>query len=395
MIMYVMDIIERFKKKQADRINHYDNTRMTRGKRQLDLNNNQEGGGKPADMQDYLAPMKHFCLAMDNYFSLPRAIKKLRDIGVGVVGTARFRKGWPPECLRKIDASKVNFNDFYYCTDEHGTLVGRWMDNGLVFCVSTLHKVGNKIRRLRRRPRLTEKNKNHVREIWGKEGTKEIEIPTIIDDYNHWMGGVDLADQRIAYYQPDMRCRRNWIPMFVQVLSIIRSNSYVVYKSCSQMKAMSHKQFTLEMIATLMANAKEEYKKACLPRQNQTQGRKRRATDQPGTGKKTPKYQRRRIARSQVNAPVHDKDSFFSVFNARKVSPSELHNRVISARRTKPGVCVYCAYLFAKEKEAGNKLNYDRSVKRTAMVCEYCTTHSSTNTKCFLCKDHFKIFHET
>ena len=35
-------------------------------------------------------PMTKFCLAMDNYFTLPKVIAKLREKGVGVVGTAQF-----------------------------------------------------------------------------------------------------------------------------------------------------------------------------------------------------------------------------------------------------------------------------------------------------------------
>ena len=92
---------------------------------------------------------------------------------------------------------KSNFNDFFWSVDEHGTLVARWVDNGLVFCVSTLHKINNTVKRLRKRPRKTINNRRHVDKIWGDEGTKEIYIPTLIDDYNHWMGGVDVADQQI------------------------------------------------------------------------------------------------------------------------------------------------------------------------------------------------------
>ena len=76
---------------------------------------------------------KYF-LTMDNYFTMPKVMKKLREKGIGVVGTARFRKNCPPDKLKEVNIEKVNFNDFYYCIDEHGTLVGRWMDNGLVFC---------------------------------------------------------------------------------------------------------------------------------------------------------------------------------------------------------------------------------------------------------------------
>eukprot|EP00957_Ditylum_brightwellii_P186104 14168950-Ditylum_brightwellii.AAC.1 len=46
--------------------------------------------------------MENFYLAMDNYFTLPKVIKHLRDNGIGVVGTARIRTGWPPYELQKI-----------------------------------------------------------------------------------------------------------------------------------------------------------------------------------------------------------------------------------------------------------------------------------------------------
>ena len=90
--------------------------------------------------------------------------------------------------------------------DEYGTLVAKWMDNGLVLCVSTLHQVGKSICMKRKRPRITVKNKNHVSKVWGNSSIANIFIPQMIDDYNHWMGGVDLSNQRIAYYHPNLIC---------------------------------------------------------------------------------------------------------------------------------------------------------------------------------------------
>ena len=81
----------------------------------------------------------HFIIAMDNYFTLPKVMKKLREKDIGVVGTACFRKNWPPKELKNINADEVDFNDFYWTIDENNTLVGRWIDNGLVLVVSTFH----------------------------------------------------------------------------------------------------------------------------------------------------------------------------------------------------------------------------------------------------------------
>lgn len=54
--------------------------------------------------------------------------------------------------------------------------------------------------RKRRRPKITSTNGRKIRGIWGDQPTKILPIPTFIDDYNHNMGGVDIADQLRSYY---------------------------------------------------------------------------------------------------------------------------------------------------------------------------------------------------
>mmetsp|Transcript_35505 Transcript_35505/g.106016 ORF Transcript_35505/g.106016 Transcript_35505/m.106016 type:complete len:126 (+) Transcript_35505:878-1255(+) len=76
----------------------------------------------------------------------------------------------------------------------------------------------------------------------------------MVDDYNHWMGGLNLADQRIAYYAPNLCCRRTWMPMMLQMLNIIRNNAYVVHSATVQNPAM-HKMFALDMVVFLRQRA--------------------------------------------------------------------------------------------------------------------------------------------
>ncbi len=95
-----------------------------------------------------------YCIAMDNYFTLPKIMPLLREKGIGVFGTSRFKKNWPPNNLREIEIGQANFNDFYHLTDQHGTLLARWMDNGLVYCVSTIHKPGQMVKKLRKKYRV-------------------------------------------------------------------------------------------------------------------------------------------------------------------------------------------------------------------------------------------------
>ena len=133
------------------------------------------------------------------------------------------------------------------------------MDNGLVFVVSSIHRVGDIVKHNRKALCVTQLNKNHVSKIWGDSGKKEIYIPSLIDDYNHWMGDVDLSDQHIAYYHPNIKCQRNWIPMFIQTLSMTRVNAYIVHKEHFKKDSFGHKEFTLEIVKHFMSKAFEKY----------------------------------------------------------------------------------------------------------------------------------------
>jgi hypothetical protein len=50
------------------------------------------------------------------------------------------------------------------------------------------------ILRYRRRPASTSTNAHIVRSVFGELVRKWLEIPLGIDQYNHFMGGVDIAD---------------------------------------------------------------------------------------------------------------------------------------------------------------------------------------------------------
>ena len=97
----------------------------------------------------------------------------------------------------------------FYTVDMYGNLVARWMDNGMDFCVSTIHRPGQMIKRCRRRPRKIQKNQAYIEKVWGSKGKVNMMIPKLIDVYNHCMGGVDSCDQHISYYNTNIRYRWN------------------------------------------------------------------------------------------------------------------------------------------------------------------------------------------
>eukprot|EP00957_Ditylum_brightwellii_P071088 5403246-Ditylum_brightwellii.AAC.1 len=77
-------------------------------------------------------------------------------------------------------------------------------------------------------------------------GRKKSNIPRLMDDYNHWMDRVGVYNQRIIYYHPNLCCSCNWVPIFLQIQSIMRNSAYVVHKDHYGNNALSHKRFTME-----------------------------------------------------------------------------------------------------------------------------------------------------
>jgi len=56
------------------------------------------------------------------------------------------------------------------------------------------------------------------------------QTPKAIDDYNHYMGGVDIADQYESYYKTQRRESGNWIALFNRLFDISVINSFFLYK---------------------------------------------------------------------------------------------------------------------------------------------------------------------
>jgi len=62
--------------------------------------------------------------------------------------------------------------------------------------------------KVRKRPAKTSTNRRIVRRVFGSDYAKELQIPCFINDYNHYIGGVDLANQfREAYETHKPTCR--------------------------------------------------------------------------------------------------------------------------------------------------------------------------------------------
>ena len=109
-----------------------------------------------------------------------------------------------------------------------------WMDNAPVTMLTTVHNIhGSKshVDTERKRPRNTSSNAAGVRQLFGEgEFVKPLSIPSCIDDYNHFMGGIDIADQYRSYYTTQLIARRNWLPIFFfWILDTALINSFIIF----------------------------------------------------------------------------------------------------------------------------------------------------------------------
>ena len=54
--------------------------------------------------------------------------------------------------------------------------------------------------------------------------------PSIVDEYNMSMNGVDKADQYTVYYAFVRKSRKWWRKLFFWLLEVTLVNSYILYK---------------------------------------------------------------------------------------------------------------------------------------------------------------------
>jgi hypothetical protein len=84
------------------------------------------------------------------------------------------------------------------------TLCLAWQDNNIVLALSNIHTINQTEdfrEKVRRRPTKTSTSGRIVQKIFADKPTKTLSIPCFIDDYNHYIGGVDLANQFRESYE--------------------------------------------------------------------------------------------------------------------------------------------------------------------------------------------------
>lgn len=128
--------------------------------------------------------------------------------------------------------------------------------------MTTAYNLTDAIIKSRKRPSRTSTNAAITRPIFGDLPVKDLPIPVAIDAYNHYMNGVDRANQlRGAFTTLRSQNMRYWKPLFYWLLDIALVNSYLLAKAIKmpiigKSKHNPHRRF-MEALAKALMNYSE------------------------------------------------------------------------------------------------------------------------------------------
>ncbi|XP_055877291.1 piggyBac transposable element-derived protein 4-like [Biomphalaria glabrata] len=158
-------------------------------------------------------------LFFDNFYTSVQLLKDLWFIGIGACGTVlRTRKGFP-NAIKDVKnfEKKSKRGDMRWIRDGQ-LLTVQWRDNKTISLMSTIHDANDSVTAKRR----TKTN--------GQFENLTVNQPTIVHDYNKYMGGVDKSDQLINKYNVLRKTNKYWKTIFFHMLDIARVNSYILFQ---------------------------------------------------------------------------------------------------------------------------------------------------------------------
>jgi hypothetical protein len=221
------------------------------------------------------------------------------------------------------------------------TLCLAWQDNNIVLALSTIHTIYTAdafITQQRKRPAKTSTSARIVRCVFREESIKVLEIPIFINDYNHNMGGINIANQLRESFETHRATQRNWWPLFYWLIDVIVINSYRLYQvhmaELGQKSILSHVEFRTSLYVFLFDFS-----------------------------------QSAKIYRLQLD--LGGKRLFGDGLN-------HIHQKV---KKTEANPCAWCAYQIQYQRLIGQPL--PKRASRSRFGCSFCEVALCQNTDCW------------
>ena len=169
----------------------------------------------------------------DNFFTSPALLVKLLEMGIYATGTVRAnRKNM--SVLKHGKEMKRGEHDWF--SSNHLSAI-KWMDNKSVILLSNYFN-----------PKETQQIERRVK---GSKDKVKVTCPPVIQEYNQFMGGVDLSDQMKVTYEVDRRSKfRFYLCIFFDFLDIAVVNSKIVYNKIESAPSLSSLDFQYSIAQT-------------------------------------------------------------------------------------------------------------------------------------------------
>ena len=166
-------------------------------------------------------------LYMDNFYNSPMLSDKLYEQKIHTCGTLRFDRAETPKILAyfaKDAKPKMERNTLLY-RRRGNTFVLLWQDTRPVAMITNIHDLSTQKVEKRTRKKCT---KGPEKGQFISEFT-EVDAPLAVKDYNQYMSGVDIFDQKMNYYSMARRSAK-WTKKFTMFLfQLALQNAHILY----------------------------------------------------------------------------------------------------------------------------------------------------------------------
>lgn len=174
-----------------------------------------------------------FCFFLNNLFLNINVSQALLALQICCTGTTRKNAQGIPEWLIKLKQHNCSLIwNSMLAEIVDSTLCFLWQDNNAVLGLTTAHCLKNDtVEQLWKWPSPTSVNAQIIRPVFGDEPFKWLHIPCTIDDYNHYMNGIDCSNQlRKNFTVHRLYEHRIWRPLWYYILDVCTVNSYLIWK---------------------------------------------------------------------------------------------------------------------------------------------------------------------